>query len=310
MSSTDHTQTSSARLRRRYVAALASGLLLAGGLVAAAAPATASVPVRTLDVTAHDSGNEAPPNNRVSDWYTLSSDHLTAGLVDVRLHNAGSTDHQVQFVRLHDGITAAQYIGDLVSTQGGSALAEGDATAGSNAITPGGFQETWVNLSAGNYVALCFLDGLGKGPHFAHGMWSGFTVTGQGNSAHPPGYVRSTISAYSFGFHMPAVIDGHGIYRFTNTDGSDTHELTLIKLAEGATADYAKNWIEGKVQGPPPFGNSAGGSGALAPGGESWVRMNLEPGDYIAVCFVPDDDNPNHPPHAALGMVQGFHVDG
>jgi hypothetical protein len=184
---------------------------------------------------------------------------------------------------------------------------------GSNSVGPGGFQETWVNLPAGTYVAMCFQDGPPNSgpPHLFKGMFTSFTVTGRGNSAHPPGYVRGTISAFSFGFHMPAVIDGHGMYRFVNTADTDTHELTLIKLTPGATAADVLAWIQNpNPSGPPPFEMSAGGVGALAPGGEAWVRMNLSPGDYVAVCFVPDDDTAGHPPHAALGMVQGFHVDG
>lgn len=303
MSSTERTRKSPARSRQRYVAALASGLLLAAGLVAAAGPATASVPVRVLDVTADNSPDGS------SDWFDLSSDHVTAGLVDVRLHNVGNVDHQVQFARLHDGITPEFYYNALLGSGGGTALVFADAMGGSNAVVPGGFQETWVNLPAGTYVAMCFQDGPpGSGPpHLFKGMFTSFTVSGVGNSAHPPGYVRGTISAYSFGFHMPDVIDGHGIYRFVNTATADTHELTLLKLAAGMHADDVLAWLANPA-GPPPF-SSAGGNGALAPGGQGWVRMNLSPGDYVAVCFVPDDEPP-HLPHVELGMIHEFHVAG
>jgi len=302
----DRTSTSASHRRGRRVAALTCGLLLAGGLVAAAGPATAAVgpAVRTLDVTASDSAGGTV------DTYALSSDHLTAGLVDVRLHNAGTVDHQVQLIRLHDGVTPDAYLHSLLLSGGGTALVLGDAMGGSNAIAPAGFQETWVNLPAGQYVALCFQTGPGGPPHFVKGMFASFTVAGQGNSAHPPGHVLGTISAFSFGFDMPTVIDGHGLYRFTNTAATDTHELTLIRLKDGTSAADALAWIQNPAPtGPPPFAESAGGGGAIAPGGELWVRMNLSPGDYVAVCFVPDDAAP-HLPHAALGMVQGFHVAG
>ncbi|MGB8650637.1 MAG: hypothetical protein WCD35_08235 [Mycobacteriales bacterium] len=283
------------------------GVLLSGGLATVPAHAGSEVSdvhgtARVLDVTADNTADGS------SDTYRLGTDRLRAGLVDVRLHNAGTVDHQVQLVRLHDGVTADAYRRALIASQGGAALQLGDAMGGSNAIAPGGFQETWVDLPAGSYVAMCFLDGGGGVPHFVKGMLAAFTVVGQGNSAHPPGHVLATISAFSFGFQMPAVVDGHGLYRFTNTAPSDTHELTLIKLVPGATADQAKAWIE-NPSGPPPFAESAGGAGALAPGGEAWLAMNLTPGSYVAVCFVPDDEPP-HAPHAALGMVQGFTVSG
>ena len=311
MSSTDHAPMSPARLRRRYVAALASGLLLAAGVVSAAAPATASVPVRVLDVMANDNCDQFP----CGDSFDLSSDHLTAGLIDVRLHNVGHVDHQVQFMRLHDGIDPGFYLDSISHNGGATALVFADAMGGSNAVVPGASQETWVNLPAGTYVALCFQDGPGGPPHFVLGMHAIFTVTGQGNSAHPPAYVRGTISAFTsvttsgetLGFHLPAVIDGHGIYRFVNTAATDTHELTLLKLKTGMHKADVLAWLTAPV-GQPPF-SSAGGNGALAPGGQAWVRLNLSPGDYVAACFVPDNEAP-HLPHSELGMIDEFHVAG
>jgi hypothetical protein len=195
----------------------------------------------------------------------------------------------------------------LIATQGGAALALADAYGGSNSVGPGADQETWVNLPAGTYVAMCFQDGPpGSGPpHLFKGMYAAFTVTGQGNSAHPPVPVRGTISAFSFGFHLPATINGHGVYRFVNTADADSHELTLLKLAPGMHADDVLNWLT-SPNGPPPF-SSAGGFGALAPGGQGWVRLDLSPGDYVAVCFVPDDEAP-HLPHIELGMHAEFHI--
>ena len=307
MSHIHRTGTPLPRPRRRYVAVLVSGLLLAGGLVAAAGPATASVPVRVLDVTAHDNCDQTPA---CGDWYDLSSHTLTAGLIDVRLHNAGHVDHQVQFVRLHEGFDAASYMADLIGSGGGSALRDGDAMGGSNAVGAGQDQETWVNLPAGNYVAMCFQDGPPNSgpPHLFKGMYDSFTVTGQGNSAHPPVPVRGTISAYSFGFNLPATIDGHGVYRFVNTASADSHELTLLKLAPGMHAQDVLSWLADPASGPPPF-SSAGGFGALAPGGQGWVRLDLAAGDYVAVCFVPDDEAP-HLPHIELGMHVEFSVAG
>jgi hypothetical protein len=294
--------------RWRFLALLA-GLLLATGTglptswADSAAPGSAvggSQAGHVLDVTASNTSDGS------SDTYALSTDHLKAGIVQVRLHNAGNVTHQVQLLRLHDGVTPAFYRQALLASQGGAALVYADATGGSNGIDPGGFQVSYMDLSAGTYVAMCFLSDGGDGaPHFAHGMFSPFTVEGQGTSAHPPGHVLGSIDAFSFGFTMPAVVDGHGLYQFTNTATSDTHEATLLRLAPGKHASDVLAWIEGGQSGPPPISGSAGGAGAMAPGTSMWVQLNLEPGDYVAVCFVPDDEPP-HLPHAALGMVQGF----
>ena len=291
-------------VRRGRPLTLLAAMLLAAGLTASPAHAAGSTNGgRLLDVTAHDNGPGATVQH---DFYTLNTDHLKAGLVEVRLHNAGTVAHQVQLLRLHDGVALGDFLGTVAATHGGAVLQLSDATGGSNAIDPGGYQATFVNLRAGNYVALCFLSDGGDGaPHFAHGMLSPFTVEGEGDSAHPPGHVLGSINAFSFGYHMPAVVDGHGLYRFTNTDASDTHELTILRLAPGATAADFLLWIQSGGNGPPPVVASGGGANALAPGLHMWVQLNLAPGNYVAVCFVPDDAG-SHPPHAALGMVQGF----
>lgn len=290
--------------RRWRLLCLLVAMILAAGTTAAPAGAVGATDGgRLLDVTAHDNGFSGGEQH---DFYTLNTDHLKAGLVQVRLHNDGSVAHQVQLLRLHDGVNLADFQSAVALSHGGAVLQLADATGGSNAIEPGGYQATFVNLRAGNYVALCFLSGGGDGaPHFAHGMLSTFSVAGQGNSAHPPGDVLGSIEAFSFGYRMPAVVNGHGLYRFTNTDGRDTHELTILRLAPGKTAADFRSWLRTGANGPPPVAGSAGGANALAPGLHMWVQLNLAPGDYVAVCFVPDDEG-NHPPHAVLGMVQGF----
>ena len=48
------------------------------------------------------------------------------------------------------------------------------------------------------------------------------------------------------------------------------------------------------------------GLGALSPGQTSWLALDLAPGTYIALCFVPDRET--GVPHALMGMVQVFTV--
>lgn len=296
------------RLRRGW-GVLAAALLLGSGLAAGPAQASDSRGElgHLLDVTA----NNSPDGAR--DFFRLNTDDLKAGLVRVTLHNAGTVTHQVQLVRLHAGVTAAAFRAAILASHGSAALMLADATGGSGAIDPGRVQTTYVNLRAGNYVALCFLNGGdGGAPHFAHGMFTAFQVRGHDERDVPAGHVQGTVKAFTtpadkMGFRMPAVIDGDGLYRFTNTAAMDTHEFALLKLAPGKTAADVVSWVAHGLAGPPPVTGSFGGGQALAPSGELWVRMNLPPGNYVALCFVPDD-KPPHLPHAALGMVQAFRV--
>ena len=257
---------------------------------------TASV----LDVTASNDGPQGQPR------YTLSTDTLGAGLETIRLHNTGTEPHQVQLLRLHDDKTFSD-LSTVLADPKGDPFTVADATGGSNTILPGAEQETYVNLRAGHYVALCFVtDEVSNVPHFAEGMIAQFDVTGSGTRQRPD--AEGTISAFSFGFNIPAHVDGNGVYRFKNLSDTDSHELTIERLAPGKTAADFLNVISGKVAGNPnDIAAPAGGGGAVAPHGVDWVRLNLAPGDYIAVCFVPDAEAQGAP-HAALGMVRGFSV--
>ncbi len=81
-------------------------MLLAAGLTAAPAHAVgSSAGGRLLAVTAHDNGPSAAVQR---DYYTLNTNQVKAGLVEVRLHNAGTVPHQVQLLRLFHGVTSAR----------------------------------------------------------------------------------------------------------------------------------------------------------------------------------------------------------
>jgi len=288
------------RTRIRFATVVAAAALTA-------APATSAVAddghdhgdrrgTHALDVTAVNTPNPQ---------YKLSTTKLRAGLETIRLHNKGNEPHQVQLLRLHDDKTFRD-LSTVLANPKGDALSVADATGGSNTILPGSEQTTYVNLRAGHYVALCFVsDADTNVPHFAEGMIAQFKVTGPRTRQRPD--AEGTISAFSFGFHIPAHVDGDGVYRFRNISDTDTHELTIMKLAPGKTAADFLHVITSGNGDPGTIAAPAGGAGAVAPHGVDWVRLNLAPGNYVAVCFVPDPEA-NGAPHAALGMVQGFIV--
>jgi hypothetical protein len=44
----------------------------------------------------------------------------------------------------------------------------------------------------------------------------------------------------------------------------------------------------------------------MNPGYTNWALPDLEPGEYVAICFVPDPESGL--PHFALGMLMPFTV--
>ncbi len=277
-------------LFRRALAVLA-GLAVTGGLAGSAAGAAESHRTRFLDITATDFSYQMPPMGPVQ-----------AGLTTLRLHNGGTQPHQANIARLHDGVTYDRFTAAL--QQGlGPALALIDFAGGVNTIDPGATGVSFSDLQAGNYVLLCFVSGADGVPHVAKGMIMPFQVAGTDRGRRP--HTTGTVGLRNYAITLPARF-GHGVYAATNT-GDEPHEVALLRIAPGKTVDDVMHFLDAtSPPGPPPF-SDAGGIGAIAPGATAYGRIHLKPGNYVALCFVPDDQAP-HQPHFMKGMFQPFSV--
>ena len=126
--------------------------------------------------------------------------------------------------------------------------------------------------------------------------------------------VRATM--FEMDFAMPASVPaGKRIWEVANT-GSMLHELAVIPVPAGATAEQVLLAIQPAWEGTPlpsELGEEwttwsphpVAGVGATSPGGRVYAQIDLEPGAYVAVCFVPTDD---FTPHLMLGMTRIFTV--
>jgi hypothetical protein len=116
-----------------------------------------------------------------------------------------------------------------------------------------------------------------------------------------------TIRARDFSFEMPAKIHaGWTTVRLVN-DGGEPHQAQLAKLHPGVTADQiATAGAGGGDAAIVALFTAAGGPNSVPPqGGTASVTVNLTPGRYVAMCFVPSADGVRH---YAKGMVQPFTV--
>ena len=122
----------------------------------------------------------------------------------------------------------------------------------------------------------------------------------------PPGPNVVTVTAHDFAFEAPAEIPaGLTTFRLVNT-GPSLHHLQLIKLEDGKTAD---DYIAAlKAGGPPPrWASLQGGPNPPEPGSSASATVELEPGSYAMICFVPGADGI---PHLFKGMTHPFKVTG
>ena len=115
-----------------------------------------------------------------------------------------------------------------------------------------------------------------------------------------------SFTAVDYGFNGPESIPAGMTGITLVNEGQDLHHQQLLKLPEGMTAEELLTGFQSGEVGPETPGLlAAGGVGALGPGVTGTATMNLEAGNYVMVCFIPDA---NSVPHLALGMAKPLNI--
>jgi hypothetical protein len=132
------------------------------------------------------------------------------------------------------------------------------------------------------------------------GMAKEFVVTpAVSNTANANIRVSSTMTLfdYAFRFSQPLTA-GRQTIRVKNT-AAQSHEVVFLKLQPGKKVADVLAWME-KMEGPPP-GAPIGGTTPMARGEENLITLDLPPGEYGLICFVPDAKDAK--PHVMHGMM-------
>lgn len=281
----------------RLAAALALAGLLAGCTsdrpsadTAASAPTGKNTPA-VVTVTAADFSFDAPPR-------------IPAGTTTFRLMNQGTELHQAQLVKLEDGKT----LGDLAQAlkNPGPPPAWLKWQGGPNGIAPGQEANATAVLTPGQYAYLCLIPSPDGKIHISKGMARPFEVTAApaGSAAgFPAADVTIKLLDYGFESSQPLTAGRHTI--LVENAGPQAHELVLLKLAPGKKTEDFAHWAESGMKGPPPA-EPLGGVVALDTGARGTFEVELTPGDYGLICFVPDAKDGK--PHLAHGMMKTIKV--
>ena len=252
------------------------------GAPAAAAPAASS----TVTVTTTDFRFDAPAE-------------LPAGLTTFRLVNQGPSLHHLQLVKFGEGKTFDDFAAALKA--GGPPPKWVTMEGGPNPSELGDTSSTTVALEPGNYAMICFIPGPDGIPHVAKGMVRPLTVTGGGAAgAEPEADVVMKLVDYDFELSKP-LHAGRYTIRIENA-GPQEHEVAIVKLDSGkAPMDFAL-WGEKQVGKAP--GTLHGGVSGIMPGDKAFVEVDLAPGEYGLICFVPDSkDGKGHYHHGMAKKV-------
>jgi uncharacterized cupredoxin-like copper-binding protein len=296
-----HPRSTTRRLARRATLLAAAASAAFGGLAACGNDDTpATSPVASTTTTPVAEGNEVPI--ALNDYSIAVPSKLTAGPTRFVATNHGKEEHQMTLVHLRDGQTLGDVLGAL-SGDTAQAIEDSQLVVGPQAVAPGATQEVAVDLPAGDYVALCAIPSPSDGmPHAAKGMVAQFTVTGPRTkgTAVPSG---PTIELHDYSFTLPDDFDGRGLFRVEN-DGKKPHEVAVYRVAAGKTYEDAKAYL---TTTPPPSGPSPvtpmGGVTIISPGQVGATALDLDPGTYVFLCFVPGTDGQQHFQHGMIRKV-------
>jgi plastocyanin len=290
------------RLSLRLAAVVLLSLALAGPTVAAqdATPAETgslltSLGYPELQVRVTDDAIEAPSQ-------------AAAGLTLLTVDNASSEDTGVFLLAPPPGTSMADlraaieasptpeeefpsWFYDAVLTGGPSVFAGGRGQAVIN-LTPG----DWAVVSEGNQEP------------------SPITVTeGASPTAMTEPSADLTVELKEYAFSIPEeVSSGPQIWELTNI-GEQPHVMFMVKSPGPVTLDQVMALLQAPENATPSPGvpnpeefEDIGGLTIISAGRTAWMEFDLQPGYYIALCFIPDRET--HEPHALLGMVSIFTV--
>jgi len=268
-------------------------VLSACGSAAASTPADSGAAIPEITIKAADYSFEAPAQ-------------IEAGLVKLTLVNDGQEPHHAQLVRLNDGVTLEQF--QTALPQGPeAAFSLITAAGGPGVVDPGLRSQVILELTPGQYVLLCVIPSHDGVPHMAKGLLKPIEVVAHADHDHPgvsKPKADTVVKLLDFSFVLPSEIKaGKQLWQVVN-EGPQPHEILIIKLAEGKTIADVQAFVQ-SFHGAPPFA-SVGGFQAINPGESGWLHLDLESGNYAAICYVSDPASGHA--HAELGMLLPFTV--
>jgi plastocyanin len=264
--------------------------ILVGLLLAASTLAQHDHSHATLNVSGGDYSFESPET-------------LETGYQTLTFTNTGRELHHLQLVRLNDGVTLEQF--QAAMPQGEAAMmALVELVGGVGLVLPGQTASATVNLEKpGIYVELCFVPDANGVPHLALGMVKPIEVVASSVASEAP-KADLVIDMHDFAFTIPGELSaGMQTWEVVN-HGEQPHELMLGKIKEGKTLEDVMTYLQTGQFGPDMPLELMGGAQGMSTGYSTFITYDLEPGNYVALCFIPDPKTGL--PHLALGMISHF----
>jgi len=319
---------------RALAASMGSGVLLVG--LAACGPTGWSPGT---------GGDRDPVTFVATDFAYEGPASIPAGLTEIELVNEGDNSHGLVLVELGDGRTTDDVLallGDMGPMPDWISFA-----GGVGGIPPGARASVVHALQPGRYAVFSFESADGEDVSDAEkGMIQELEVTEpDGTSARVP-EADATLSLYDFTFKLTGELESGSQTIAINNMGQEPHEALIMKLSEGVTGAQVAEMITAFSQGGPPEGagdaspeagadtadadhddegddgqddaeggppdgppfTSVGGLPPIDPGETAHLTLDLEPGNYVLLCFLPSA-TADGAMHMAMGMHHDFTIE-
>jgi hypothetical protein len=257
-------------------------------------------------VSSGPAGSAQPPEVViVAEEYAFSGpERIDGGWKTIRFTNQGHEIHHVQFLKLPAEKTSKEFNEALAS----------DSTrlpswvvryGGVNSVMPGEEANVIINLDPGEYVLICGIPDKRGLPHVIRGMSKSLQVTSPNDEPAdgPAADVKVSMKEFNYSFDGPLTAGERMI--LVRNDGTQAHELLLLKLAPGASVRDFWELYEPGILGN-PAGRTIGGLTGLSPGREAFLPLHVEPGRYGILCFLADPRR--RTPHFMAGMWMDIDV--
>jgi len=105
-------------------------------------------------------------------------------------------------------------------------------------------------------------------------------------------------------FRLSAPVEGGKLTWHVKNDGTEPHQILVVRLPEGVSEYGERAWFDHGSQGPEP-GERIGGLESVAPGADATFQTDLKPGHYLLLCAMNEEEGR----HYELGMIYRFEIE-
>lgn len=252
-----------------------------------------------LEVTVSADGIEAPAE-------------IAAGPVLLVAHNETEGFVSVDLVQLPDGATVDDYLAITESEDGSVPEWTADLVLAGYAETgPMMSGNVGLNLVPGEWMIVAAGEAEIAEPSTT------LTVTGEADAAAVdavPADLAVDMGHYTFDF-PDTVAAGPQVWKVTNSHDGVLHHVIVAQTDRLYTVEEVQEGIMGDFSGTPVADGfslfslpeeDAAASPVISSGQTVWIEANMEPGFYVAICFLPDPGGDM--PHLFSGMIDTFEV--